>query len=149
MFELDDLFERQLAAGDGAHQLQALGVGKDEQRPAGDFALEHLVNADQVADFVFAQGRDGAVAAHQRDLRHGQQDLLADHFAQAGGGAIDADIDHFRQGIEFEFGEDGGHGAAVFSRLAASARKSPMAFSVSGFCRKVAPTSRARVTTST
>ena len=50
--------------------------------------------------------RDGRVAAHQRDLRHREQDLLAHHLAQAGGGAADADIDHFRQGIELELGRE-------------------------------------------
>ena len=53
------------------------------------------------------------VAAHQRDLRHRQQHLLADHVAQAGGGAADADIDHLGQGIELELVEDGRSPAAV------------------------------------
>ena len=41
------------------------------------------------------------------------------------------------------------HRAASRQALGCVGRKSPIAFSVSGFCRKVAPTSRARVTTST
>ena len=137
----------QLAADDGPHQLEALGVREDQQRPAGDVALEHLVDAHEMADLVLAQGPDRRVAAHQVDPGHRQQHLLADHVAQAGGSTADADIDHLGQGVDLELVEKLAHRGA--SRSAASSRNSPIALSVSGFCRNVAPTSRARVTTST
>ena len=139
----------QLAADDGPHQLEALGVREDQQRPAGDVALEHLVDADEVADLVLAQGSLIAVSRLTRlTLGTDSSTCSPTMSRKLVGGTADADIDHLGQGVDLELGR----GARSPRRPVDRPRRPgtrPIAFSVSGFCRNVAPTSRARVTTST
>ena len=108
--------------------------------------------ATSLAASLLPQDRDARAAAAVRPSAP-TEDFLADHFAQADGGAADADIDQLGQGIEFQFiqAESFAHqcSCAPASVLAHCAgRKSRSACSVSGLARKVAPTALARSTIS-
>ena len=54
------------------HQLEAFRFGKDEQRSAGDVALENLMHGDEILGLALSQSLDGFFATDQRDLGHRQ-----------------------------------------------------------------------------
>jgi hypothetical protein len=91
------------AAGDGADQGHAVGLGEDQQGTAGEDALEILADRDELAALALPDQGGGALAGHDLDRGDREQDLLADHLAQARGGAADADIDQLRQRVPLQF----------------------------------------------
>ena len=64
---------------------------------------EVLADSYQLVAFTFADQSDRRFVADHLDRGNGQQNLLADHLAQARGAAADADIDEFGERIALKF----------------------------------------------
>ena len=105
LLQLDDVFEGKLTPCHRPDELQALGLGEDQQRAPRDVALEDLMNRHERAGLAPLEDFDGHRTMHEIDGRHGQMDLLADHLAKAEGGTADADVDELRQSVELQLVE--------------------------------------------
>ena len=62
LLQLDDVFEGKVSARDGSDELEALGLGKDQQGSARDIALEDLMNRDELAGLAPFEDLDGPCA---------------------------------------------------------------------------------------
>ena len=105
LLEIDDVFQRVLRADDRADQLQALAFREDQQRPPGKWPLERLLDGDELRRVAALDQRRGFLAADDADCRDRQQNLFADHLAQAGRGPADAHIGDLRNRIAFDLGK--------------------------------------------
>ena len=93
VLEFENVLERKVSAGDCANEFETACFRKYQQRASMNVAVEHLVHRDELIGFVLSQGFYRPLARNQVYARHGQQDLLADHFPQAERRLADAEVD--------------------------------------------------------
>src|SRR6185437_9438343 len=111
------------------------------------------VDGDELLCAALHEALDRLIPRQNRYLRNGEHDLLVDHLAQARRRAADAEIHELGQGVELQIrqldGEFAVHSEPALRFLSTEIRKSPSAFSVTGFARNTAPAASARSITPT
>jgi len=104
VLQVDDVLQRQLLAQDGAHQLQAVGLGKDQERASREGTVKALGNRNQAAVSGLRDDARCVLVGQDIDGGNRQQHFVADNLAQTGRRAPDRNVCDLGDGVTLDVG---------------------------------------------